>query len=394
MFTKKYTTGHVSRWPHLIPMAFFAAAIYLCFQPSSGPANSTPQGQAASVGKTTLVGNPIRDARLGQRVLGRNPLREQVDESLPEPDAETWRKITLRMTKDDGHRLDIELLRPLFWLELHEAEPGATISLDLPEMGAQGNAEVVAVEPCPEIEPDDGRGRPIVTGRFIHQSADVIDLHLDGLGKPIGCTANHPFWSEDRQEFVEAAELDTGEHVQTRLHGPIRVTRIAPRPGKHPVYNLEIHGEHVYEVSHLGVLVHNTYFKRIRYRGNDLAKRAWNYRKALTNPQTGRNGAVIEYTSLSGRKLTKTMLSDGKHTERLLVESLPGYVRKEPGRITRIYSELRPCGPDYHNCDAFLRLAAPKATVTYSMPYWTKAERAVAIRDLQKLVRQLLAKGL
>ncbi len=280
----------------------FGLAGYLTYGAITSPApESTPQGETASVSKTTLIGNPIRDTQLGWRVLGRNPLREQVDESLPEPDPETWRKITLRMTKADGHCLDIELLRPLFWLDFHEAEPGSTIFLDLPEMGAQGEAEVTSITACPQIEPDDGRGRPIVTGKFIHQSANVIDLHLDGLEKPIGCTANHPFWSEDRQEFIEAAELEQGEYVHTRLPGPIRVTRIAPRPGKHPVYNLEIHGEHVYEVSRAGVLVHNAYPRFWTstkvFRGNKVFQRSDLFDPAMVSSWKVK-GKVVTGTNL------------------------------------------------------------------------------------------------
>ncbi len=263
MFTKKHTTGHVSRWPYLIPAAFFAVAIYLCFHPPSGPAQSTPQGETASVSKTTLIGNPIRDTQLGWRVLGRNPLREQVDESLPEPDPETWRKITLRMTKSDGHRLDIELLRPLFWLELHEAEPGATIFLDLSEMGAEGVAEVTSIDLCPEIEPDDGRGRPIVTGKFVHEARDgeVIELRLADQEESTRVTANHPYWSVDRDEFIPAGELQPGEQVDTHT-GTTRVVSLTPINYTGLLYNLET-TEHVYRVGSLGTLVHNSCGKPI-----------------------------------------------------------------------------------------------------------------------------------
>jgi hypothetical protein len=73
----------------------------------------------------------------------------------------------------------------------------------------------------------------------------------------IGCTANHPFWSEDRQEFVEAGQLREGERVRTRLDEIAHVVQVKPRPPTKWVYNLEIQGEHVYEVGPGGVLVHN-----------------------------------------------------------------------------------------------------------------------------------------
>ena len=33
--------------------------------------------------------------------------------------------------------------------------------------------------------------------------------------EPIGTTSNHPFWSADRQEFVQAGSLEIGERLQT-----------------------------------------------------------------------------------------------------------------------------------------------------------------------------------
>ena len=84
-------------------------------------------------------------------------------------------------------------------------------------------------------------------------------MWLTGLDQPIGATDNHPFWSEDRQQFVEAGHLLPQERVRTRAAGVVRVASVLPRPGPERVYNLEVHGQHVYEVSNLGVLVHNSY---------------------------------------------------------------------------------------------------------------------------------------
>src|SRR5579859_6518079 len=46
-----------------------------------------------------LVTRPIGEIQLGDRTLGENPDRNQVDESLPEPDPATWRKLQLQMAK-------------------------------------------------------------------------------------------------------------------------------------------------------------------------------------------------------------------------------------------------------------------------------------------------------
>ncbi|MFN9197978.1 MAG: polymorphic toxin-type HINT domain-containing protein, partial [Planctomycetaceae bacterium] len=114
-----------------------------------------------------------------------------------------------------------------------------------------------AIEPCPPLASGPGR---TVTGTFAHAAADVLDLEIEGLDTPLGCTANHPFWSADRHDFVPAGSLTIGEHLRTESGTLRQVTRITPRRGPPvPVFNLEVDAEHVYHVSTAGVLVHNTY---------------------------------------------------------------------------------------------------------------------------------------
>ncbi|GIX02820.1 MAG: hypothetical protein KatS3mg112_1757 [Thermogutta sp.] len=81
-------------------------------------------------------------------------------------------------------------------------------------------------------------------------------------GAEIGCTANHPFSSEDRQDFIAAGQLRQGERVRTRLEQVAAVVSIKPRPPTAWVYNLEVQGEHVYELGCDGVLVHNYCYSR------------------------------------------------------------------------------------------------------------------------------------
>jgi len=197
----------------------------------------------------------IQDIRVGDRVLGENPLREDVETDFQEPEPFGWRRLKLQMVKPDGHGLDVELLRPLSWTVETGAEPGGTIVLQVPELGIEGPAEVLAVEPCPPIRP--GRGH-VVTGTFAHEpSTDLINVLVEGDAEPIGCTPNHPFWSETQGEFVQAAQLEPGEEVRTASQGVVAVTSVTPRPASDRVYNLEVHGQHVYQVGTTGVLVHN-----------------------------------------------------------------------------------------------------------------------------------------
>ena len=82
----------------------------------------------------------IQDIEVGERSIGKNPqlTDKERSEFFADPDPATWRKLTLTMTKPNGKRLDITLLRPLSWIEEVKAEQGGTIYLDLPEMGAVG----------------------------------------------------------------------------------------------------------------------------------------------------------------------------------------------------------------------------------------------------------------
>lgn len=143
---------------------------------------------------------------------------------------------------------------------------GLVVEMDLPELGLTDLAWVTDIADCPEIESrDSGRsaGGSVVTATLHHSSGDVIDLTLGSkpstLAPPetIGTTSNHPLWSVDRQEYVQAGQLDVGERVLTFSGDTKRVVTKLPRPGPQPVYNLEVHAEHVYFVGGDGILVHN-----------------------------------------------------------------------------------------------------------------------------------------
>lgn len=75
-----------------------------------------------SVSERRLQTKSIQDVPVGERIVGRNPMREQAE--LVEPDPATWSKICLYLEKDMGLGLWIELLRPLTWIERQQAKPG------------------------------------------------------------------------------------------------------------------------------------------------------------------------------------------------------------------------------------------------------------------------------
>lgn len=216
-------------------------------------ATHTAKASLKSASQQVSITTAIQDIRLGMRTLGKNPCG-RIKEIYDEPDS-SWYQINLQMVKQNSGILNIELLRPRNWLDLQDIKSGNTIYLDLPEMGAVGDALVSSIQPSPPIQQGQGN---VVTGRFIHQAANCIDLYIEGQDNPIGCTDNHPFWSEDRQDFIPAGQLNQGERVLLFSGETAQIAQKLPRPGPETVYNLEIWGEHVYCVGKDGLLVHNS----------------------------------------------------------------------------------------------------------------------------------------
>ena len=206
---------------------------------------------ASSPTKTTLT--PIEQIQVGDRVLAESPTGEEDTAFGSEIIPSDWRKLTLRAPKRDGTVAEVVLLRPLTWLYEQHGEVGGTVFISVPECGIDGNAEVLTIDPCPEIPSGAGR---VVTGTFLHQARSTITLTIVGQSEPIECTGNHPFWSEDRQIFVRADSLQPNETLRTAT-GLTTVESWTPDLNPTPVYNIEVHGAHVYHVGTSGVVVHN-----------------------------------------------------------------------------------------------------------------------------------------
>jgi hypothetical protein len=272
----------------------------------------------------------INQIRVGMWVAAENPeVSDAERRTFVDPDSATWRFLKLRLPKSADPRdfVEIEMLRPAAWLEQHTAEVGGRVLLDLEELGAKGWAEVLEIGPCPEIVPGPGS---VVTATFAHQpTAEILDVTISvgrqspgGLtldqpssqdtsspaSETIGVTANHPFWSVDHQAFVPVGLLEPGTRVKTHLDQIQTIVSLHPRPGPpEQVYNLEVHGEHVYYVGTLSILVHNDYVNtsdlnpthRINVR-NGRAKREFEELKAdikangMTDP--------IKYVEYNGTK--------------------------------------------------------------------------------------------
>ena len=136
--------------------ALIAGVTYLGGLPPADPSvSSAPSAlnpTAASTATPQYVTKEIRDVRIFDWVLATNPELTDADRAeFPDIEPDNWRLVSLAMPKQDGSRLDISLARPVSWLQANRVAPGTTIDLDLPEMGAQGPAQVRSVRPCPPV---------------------------------------------------------------------------------------------------------------------------------------------------------------------------------------------------------------------------------------------------
>ena len=141
---------------------------------------------------------------------------------------------------------------------------GGATHIAVPECGIDGDAEALAVGPCPPVR-SCPPGYATVTATFRHVVSGVWDVAVEGEADPLGVTGNHPVWSEDRRAFVRADGLGIGERLLNAADEAVRVTAAGPRgppagdaaAGGTAVFNIEVHGAHVYRVGGGGLLVHN-----------------------------------------------------------------------------------------------------------------------------------------
>jgi Pretoxin HINT domain len=299
-------------WPYI------ASALRPASLENSGSPNSASDISAASSKRKTA---PIEGLKVGDRVIAHNPqISAEERAKWTEPHWPQWLHLSLTMRKSDGTTLNMELLRPESWVREQVGlvvqaisndrppvapEPGPNpetssvtplesndgqlpysplrpifrdlaitggdlaisgkelhailIDMDLPELAITGPAVVHEIQNAPPVNPGDGR---VVTATFRHSSGDVIDLVVGDASatsqSTIGTTSNHPFWSQDRQQYIQAGQLAIGERLQTHSGDTKRVVSKLARPGPEPVYNLEVFAEHVYYVGEDGLLVHNS----------------------------------------------------------------------------------------------------------------------------------------
>jgi len=223
------------------------------------PSQETPwlaSDRYASVATRTELQVPIESVPIGARVPTKNPNRSEVDPQ-PEPDQTTWAKVSITLERSDGGIVDAEIIRPRSWILESGLCAGRMLPLNLPELEVSRLALVTAIVDCPPIAGGEGS---VVTARFVtrevHVVASVDVQGADGTVETTTGTTIHPVWSVDRQSWVPLAELAEGETLQG-LDGLAVVLGLTLSRVSQPVYNIEVHGEHVYQVGELGLVVHN-----------------------------------------------------------------------------------------------------------------------------------------
>lgn len=154
----------------------------------------------------------------------------------------------------DGSRAIVERGVPLGEVNAEGLSVGRRLHVTLPEFNLSGDFTVTGIDACPTPARGDGH---LVTSRFIHENTEVWDLSFERGSAPLGTTASHPFWSEDRQDFVAARDLHLGERLLLADGTTRRLESLTKRPERTTVYNIEVNSQHTYYVGLDGVLVHN-----------------------------------------------------------------------------------------------------------------------------------------
>jgi hypothetical protein len=199
------------------------------------------------------------------------------------------------------------MIRPTVFWQQQRAVPGASVFMEFPELEVSTHATVRKVEPCPPIA--EGTGN-VVTARIVTLTAtDLVEITLE-TGETITGTPPHPIWSVEEDDWIELGEIEEGDFVLTD-HGPLEVIETASRTTAETVYNVEVHGHHVYYIGDDGVLVHNATAKyntgtvgkvvnrltdkasRVSLRGKSLISGARALKRAGLKRVKGENGAWL-----------------------------------------------------------------------------------------------------
>ncbi|MGW2561584.1 polymorphic toxin-type HINT domain-containing protein [Streptomyces sp. NPDC001514] len=112
-------------------------------------------------------------------------------------------------------------------------------------------------------DPVTGTSRTRRVEATIHtpDDSEFTDITLDAAvgGGSLTATAHHPFWSENRLQWINAANLSVGDTLRTPTGSTARIANVAHRKKFQPAYDLTVNDLHTYYVlaQKTPVLVHN-----------------------------------------------------------------------------------------------------------------------------------------
>jgi len=201
--------------------------------------------------RETLV--KIENIQLGQRILTQNPIQDEALYENANDGFSCWKQISLEVRHASGSVVDVDLLRPMEWIERNNVTVGQRFSFELTEIEIDGYGIVRSIFDAPDVDPGLGS---VITGKFVTRAAsDLVRVTLVD-GTQITGTSKHPVWSPDVADWRGLGEFQPGHCMQSR-DGLVTVVAVEFLPDTAPVYNFEVAGEHVYEITELAILVHN-----------------------------------------------------------------------------------------------------------------------------------------
>ena len=222
----------------------------------------------SSGGPTQLLISPALESRLptGDVVMCRDAphgravesgYRGSVPDAYERVDPEGWRVVALRVVESEGSIVDLELLRPVSWLEERGVTLDASFWLDIESVRVYGQAEVLSILDCPLIHAEQNSNQRVVTCTMRRRATDLCDLKMVGEASTQRGTSEHPFMSLDRGSWIPLSQLAPGERVSTYDGIASIVECVEQVCGEADVFNIEVHRSHTYFVGSADLLVHN-----------------------------------------------------------------------------------------------------------------------------------------
>jgi hypothetical protein len=283
----------------------------------------------------------IESVPLGSRVITENPRHEDYDHSLPIPDEANWVQVQMQVKRNDGSLVDAQLLRPRRWVDERGLTVGSLISMSLSELQIDGEAEITALLTCPPLANGEGE---VVTGRFVTRQVEQTVSITFSNGETLEATEVHLVWSPEKNDWLPISEFVVGDIVLSR-DGIISIVGMQIRHRPQPVYNLEVRGEHVYEVTNAGILVHNT-SSLSNAPLADSHKLTWDlYGPKVGDLGSGAEISGVEFAIPKGTKLSFLEQSLYGQTEGKVIGDLIESGKLGPGTILAMKGQLKPCGP-------------------------------------------------